>query len=316
MQSNDNQVSYQDGSTADSSATVWSRDWSAHPALVDILSFSTIYAMSDIHGGYGRLTDLLVSNKIIVDSPDSPAEVVWAAGVAILVIDGDSINKGPKSVKVLELLLALSQSAMASGGRVVVLVGNHEAEFLADPLNSKASDTDGIGQELAKGGINPVDFVAVSNRIGLWLHQLPLGLRAGKWFFCHSGNTGGKSFDELDKMLRESLSNERSWGSKEIIGDSSIVESNDWFENPALPAAYAAKLNVAHIVFGHDPAALGYLGQIASDSSHLLFRIDVGMSPDIDYSEGAILRITHDDSGDKADELLPDGSIRQSWSLL
>ena len=51
-----------------------------------------------------------------------------ACGRPGAVITGDVIDKGPRAIDVLRLLRSLQAPALANGGRVVVLAGNHEAE--------------------------------------------------------------------------------------------------------------------------------------------------------------------------------------------
>jgi hypothetical protein len=46
------------------------------------------------------------------------------------------IDKGPDAPDVVRFLSALQTSAASAGGRVIVTMGNHEAEFLAAPTNS------------------------------------------------------------------------------------------------------------------------------------------------------------------------------------
>ena len=58
---------------------------------------------------------------------------------------------------------------------------------------------------------------------------------------------------------------------------------------------------------GHTPDALGPAGAIATSQADLLFRIDVGMSPAVNDSSGALLFIAKDGP---AVELRSDGSSR------
>src|SRR5262249_49054536 len=99
------------------------------PVLVQLSAPAITYAVSDIHGGYDRLVSLLAQNQVIQAVPASPAEVRWAAGGAALVVLGDLIDKGPQGVEVIDVLRALEADAASHGGAVVVLIGNHEAEF-------------------------------------------------------------------------------------------------------------------------------------------------------------------------------------------
>jgi len=267
-----------------------------------------VYALSDIHGGYDRFAALLAGNHVIDGVPKTPAEVAWAAGDAILVVAGDLIDKGPQPVEVIDSLRALETGAAAKGGQVVVLLGNHEVEFFADPSNSKASGKDGFNKELAAENIDCGKVAAGVDERGAWLRDRPLGARVGKWFFSHAGNTKGRSVADLDKTLRDALNEASPFGGSEMVGDDSIVEARGWYGNPDVTKANATALGVAHFVFGHDPNALGARGSIATAQDGQLFRIDCGMSPDVDDSSGCILRIRHDGADVVAEQLKSDGS--------
>ena len=120
------------------------RDWAKYPAIVQIDTSEDIFAIGDVHGDYDRLVKLLTTAKIIehTASPETvaPDAVTWIAGKAVLVFTGDLIDKGPHSFKVLQLAASLRKAAAGSGGRVVTLMGNHEAEFLSDPSEKKVKD--------------------------------------------------------------------------------------------------------------------------------------------------------------------------------
>jgi Calcineurin-like phosphoesterase len=76
---------------------------------------------------------VLVAVGILAREPDRPEGAKWAANDTTFVCTGDLIDKGRQSLKVIALFRALEKNATEHGGRVVVTMGNHEAEFLADP---------------------------------------------------------------------------------------------------------------------------------------------------------------------------------------
>lgn len=80
-----------------------------------------IVAIGDVHGDYGQFVTLLRQTGL-VDGKER-----WIGGRATLVQTGDVPDRGPDSRKVMELLMALTEQARKAGGRVVPLVGNHEA---------------------------------------------------------------------------------------------------------------------------------------------------------------------------------------------
>jgi hypothetical protein len=289
------------------------RDFSRYPTVLDHAAVTTLYAVSDIHGGYGRLITLLSQNGIIAREPAVPEAVEWAAGEAVLVVVGDLFNKGPQGLYVLSLVQALTLRAAEAGGSVIFLMGNHEAEFLANPENDKAAAIDGVDQEIRTLGLTPAQVASEMDERGAWLRKQPFALRIGAWFFCHAGDTQGRSMAELEATLQKAL-RQNSYRDVEIIGDDSILESREWYiDHPNRPAKYAAALGVKHIVFGHQPDALGPAGAIGSGYSGALFRIDCGMSPQIDDSKGCLLRVKHSAAEDVADSLDQKGRVTELW---
>src|SRR5262249_11977179 len=139
---------------------------------------------------------------VIAKMPDVPGNAQWAAADATLIVVGDLIDKGPQPIEVMDLLRALESSAQGSGGRIVVLLGNHEAEFFVDPGNKKAESSDGLDAELGARGIDPVSIASGADPRGAWLRARPLAAKIGKWFFAHAGDTGGRSLADLDLALR------------------------------------------------------------------------------------------------------------------
>jgi hypothetical protein len=250
-----------------------------------------VYAISDVHGGYARVAALLANNGIVRAVPPSPAEVEWTAGSAILVVCGDLVDKGPQPVEVIDFFRALEPSAESAGGRVVVLLGNHEVEFFSDPNNAKASGSDGFDTELAAERIAPASVASGADPRGAWLRGKAIAAKVGGWFFAHAGNTKGRTLAALDGALVAALAAHPDYDDPEFTGPDSILESRDWFNDPAAAATNATALGVGHVVFGHTPSALGPKGAIATARNGALFRIDCGMSPDVDDSQGCILHV-------------------------
>jgi len=270
---------------------------------------ASIYAVSDVHGGYDRLAALLLANKVLARAPATAKDAHWGAGAAALVVTGDLIDKGPLGLEVIDFLMALEVDARASGGLVVVTLGNHEAEFLVDPANSKASGPDGIDAELSADGIAPATLASATDPRGAWIRVLPFGARVGGWFFSHAGDTGGRALDVLGSTLEAAVKAHADYNDPAIVGTTSILESRSWYTS-AVVTQNAAALGVKHIVFGHDPNALGPKGAIATSFGNALLRIDCGMSPGVNDSTGKLLRVTQQGANDVVDELDPAGASR------
>ena len=117
------------------------RDWSANPVVVERQNIPEIDAVGDLHGDYDKAVKLFVGAGLLREAPATPEAAQWAGGKIVLVCTGDMIDKWTKSVEVLRLMRALQASARQAGGDIVVMLGNHEAEFLAaGGKNKKASE--------------------------------------------------------------------------------------------------------------------------------------------------------------------------------
>lgn len=87
-----------------------------------------VVAISDIHGAYEPMVKTLQSADVI------NAALSWSGGPTHLVIVGDILDRGPQSRDAMDLLMRLEKEALAAGGQVHVLLGNHEAMNLSGDL--------------------------------------------------------------------------------------------------------------------------------------------------------------------------------------
>ena len=305
------------------------RDWKESPAILQIDTPGDVYAAGDIHGDYERFTALLTGAGVIARVPKTRGRAEWNAGAAVLVVTGDMIDKGPDAVGVLAFLRSLTASAAAAGGRVVVLMGNHEAEFLAGPSASKGAEFAG---QLKAAGLEPKDVAACGGDLGRYLCSLPLAVRVNDWFFSHAGNTAGRTLPQLAADLEGGVSRD-GFASRQLIGDNSILEARigekgpggrAWFEagGSRIPAArlladYAAALGVHHIVEGHHHAKTLFPDGASRKPGEMfnwrgeLFLIDTGMSRDIGDSAGSLLHIRT--AQKNAAVVCPDGRETALW---
>jgi hypothetical protein len=87
-----------------------------------------IVAIGDLHGDYDAWIDVARGAGLI------DARRNWIGGKTVLVQLGDVTDRGADSLKIIRSLQQLQRSAPRSGGRVVVLLGNHEAMNLLGDL--------------------------------------------------------------------------------------------------------------------------------------------------------------------------------------
>ena len=291
--------------------TPTARDYARHPMIALHAGSPLLYAVSDVHGHTERVMPLLARYGLIVSADVAPKEARWAGGTAHLVVVGDMIDKGPQSVDALQMFMQLQPQARRAGGRLTVCVGNHEAEFLANPCNKKAAGERGINPDIRAHGWTPEHFATDDSPFGHWLRRLPLGAKVGRWFFCHAGNTQGMSVARLEAYLQKGL-DRHGYASRRITGRNSLLESRDWWRPHRVAKQYTRALEVDHIVFGHAPSALGPKGRMGIRAHGELLRIDCGMS-DKSYSDGALLRVRNKDQHERAECLWPSGQVDLLW---
>ncbi len=87
-----------------------------------------VVALADIHGAYEPLVAGLKQAGVLDEALD------WSAGATHLVIVGDILDRGPASREIMDLLMRLEGQADTAGGKVHVLIGNHEAMNLVGDL--------------------------------------------------------------------------------------------------------------------------------------------------------------------------------------
>jgi hypothetical protein len=101
--------------------TAWPREWRFD-------GVDRVVAIADIHGAYDAMVSTLQSADVL------DAELTWTGGTTNLVIVGDILDRGPKSRAAMDLLMRLEGEAESAGGRVHVLIGNHESMILTGDM--------------------------------------------------------------------------------------------------------------------------------------------------------------------------------------
>ncbi|MBN2206247.1 MAG: metallophosphoesterase [Candidatus Aminicenantes bacterium] len=84
-----------------------------------------IVAVGDLHGDYDNFVDIMKATGMVDE------RLHWAGGRTHFVQTGDILDRGPAARKILEFLMRIEVEAALDGGKVHVLLGNHEALNLA-----------------------------------------------------------------------------------------------------------------------------------------------------------------------------------------
>lgn len=103
------------------------RDWLAASlslALVPAAAAAPLHriiAIGDLHGDFAAWRDIARASGLVDDKGG------WIGKDAVLVQTGDVVDRGADSLKIIQDLMRLQDEAARGNGRVVALVGNHEA---------------------------------------------------------------------------------------------------------------------------------------------------------------------------------------------
>ncbi len=160
-----------------------------------------IFAISDVHGQHDLMITLLQANDIIDDN------LQWSFGKGHFVIVGDNFDRGDRVLDILWFLFQLQKQADKAGGRVHVLLGNHEIMVLNGDLRylhkkyfySSALFKTRYDQFFRQGSI-----------LGDWLSSQPIMVSINRNLFVHGGistafNSEGLTIAEANKLFIEKL---------------------------------------------------------------------------------------------------------------
>jgi hypothetical protein len=94
------------------------------------LGVSRVIAIGDVHGDKDALASVLRMARLI------DANERWIGAAAHVVQVGDVPARGPQTRQALDLLMRLEGEALAAGGKVHALIGNHEAGAMRGDLRN------------------------------------------------------------------------------------------------------------------------------------------------------------------------------------
>ena len=218
-----------------------------------------IAALSDIHGQYDVLIELLTNNKIIDENLN------WSFGEGHLVITGDIFDRGDKVNEVLWFIYKLEAQAKNKGGRVHYLLGNHEYMILYNDLRYlhekyKTSST------LLNLGYD--ELYSDKTIIGRWLRSKSTIIKINDILFTHGGisedfiSYGDFNIEKINNTMIDSIPEGRAEINKSdfhkmYYSTKGLVWYRGYFKkyNPDITDSDISKIlrlvGADHIVVGH-----------------------------------------------------------------
>ena len=137
-----------------------------------------IFAVSDVEGNLDELLVLLRAAGVVDESGR------WAWGDGRLVFVGDMVDRGDQVTEVLWYVHQLEPQALDAGGRIHIVLGNHDAMLL---YNDDRYADDKYKLVAPKFRASLSSLYGPSTELGRWLRTKPTILRIGEVLFVHGG---------------------------------------------------------------------------------------------------------------------------------
>ncbi len=142
----------------------------------------SVFVMGDTHGEFDTTLRSLRQAGLIDDQQR------WTGGRKHLVFDGDLMDRGEEVVPLLWLVYRLEQEAARAGGRVHVVLGNHETMVWMNDLRYVHKKESSIAA--AHGVAYQKMYDIRESVLGKWLLTKPAVLRLDNILFAHGGVSG------------------------------------------------------------------------------------------------------------------------------
>lgn len=281
-----------------------------------------IVAVGDVHGDFAQFVRVL-RDAGVIDEKNR-----WIGGKTHLVQNGDVLDRGPDSRKVMDLLMALEKEAPKAGGMVHALIGNHEAmNILGDLRYTSAGEYQAFrtpkSEALRERAYrvlsdstrrddpeyhrqwnedHPLGWVEQrlafegKGSYGDWIRGHDAVIRIDDYLFLHGGISSkyvGWTMARLNAAVRQDLTP----GSEDTAKVAEDSEGPLWYRGLAqgdeaelgpLVDSVLAEFGVKHVVIGHTVTA----GTVIPRFDGKVITIDVGLSA-VYHGPPAALVIEH-----------------------
>ncbi|CAD7954613.1 unnamed protein product [Amoebophrya sp. A120] len=279
---------------------------------------SVITSIADLHGDFKSAVEALKLAKIMDDQWN------WVAGNKIFIQTGDIVDRGNNGREIYDLMFRLQDQAEKAGGRVIMLLGNHEAIRMQNDvryrgpketswsLHPKTNDDDARGiKAWAEGGWLRTALEKRSSTMAI----------AGRSLYVHAAltlsyakklETIAQEFDSnanldtpMSPELREKVFNKFHEKVVEALRSQDFLNFyiNDyspfWSREYDLECAEAERvfkfLNVDRIIAGHTPQTDGRIG-VGCDGKIVLADTAMSIAYRQSFPKGQVSVLTIADS--------------------
>jgi len=184
----------------------------------------SLYVVGDVHGRYDQMSNLLLKANII------DAELNWIAGQSHIVFLGDVFDRGDDVTKVLWFIYELEKKAALAGGKVHLVLGNHEIMTMTKDLRYVSRKERNIA--VAHGLTYDALFHPINSYLGTWLRSKVSVLKIDKIVFAHGGilDLGPISLEEFNNKAYYYMKDPMYLDVMKQSPDSTKYDLNSWSE--------------------------------------------------------------------------------------
>ena len=182
----------------------------------------SLFVVGDVHGSYDNLINLLQKSKVI----DSGLK--WSAGSSHLLFLGDQFDRGEDVTKVLWFIHGLEEQAEESGGKVHLLLGNHEIMTMTSDLRYISRKEKALS--IAYGVGYDVMFHPRNSYLGSWIRHKPAIIKIDDVIFAHGGivDLGTTSISEYNEQVFAYMSDDIFLDIARPEADSTAYDPERW----------------------------------------------------------------------------------------
>lgn len=235
------------------------------------------FVVSDIEGNFKYFRKLLQANGVIDSNYN------WTFGDGHLVLTGDFFDRGMQVTEVLWLIYSLEDKAIAAGGYVHFILGNHEIMNMSGDIryvHPKYKDNASLLE------IRYEDFYGENSELGRWLRTKNIAEKVGDILYTHAGisaelNRMSISLQELNELARpwypDSSFQYTDIRLNTIFTDAGPFWYRGYYKNPSKTVEQQVdstldKFRVKYIATGHtvvaDTISVWYKGRLFNTDVH------------------------------------------------
>jgi len=231
-------------------------DYSADPAYVE--APKKIVAFSDLEGNFADFVRILIASGVMKE------DYSWNFGKNHMVFNGDLFDRGTDVMALMWLCYKLDHESRLAGGRVHIILGNHEEMNLRGDIRYVDKRYTAFA---AQAGIEYTKLFDENSEIGRWLRTKNGVTIIGKTLFVHGGismeiDNLGVDPQQINDIVRANLGKDKTtldhtasiiWGTSGTFWHRGLVLADEkYFSVPTEKMkGILDNFGVKRIVVGH-----------------------------------------------------------------